>query len=62
VIEQRADFRVRAADWLIGRVKWLDEMGVQLNLTREYGRALPGQRILEGVPSNYGSNDTVLAT
>jgi transposase len=62
VIEQRADFRARAADWLIGRLKWLDEMGVQLNLTREYGRALPGQRIVEGVPSNYGSNYTVLAT
>jgi len=36
-------------------------MGSQLNLTREYGRALPGKRIIEGVPSAYGSNYTVLA-
>lgn len=36
-------------------------MGCQLNLTREYGRALPGVRIKEGVPSAYGSNYTVIA-
>jgi len=36
-------------------------MGCQLNLTREYGRALPGERIKEGVPSAYGSNYTVIA-
>jgi transposase len=35
-------------------------MGSQLNLTREYGRALPGERVLEGVPSAYGSNYTLL--
>lgn len=60
-MEKRADFRTRAAEWLIEHVKWFDEMGVQLNLTREYGRALPGKRIVEGVPSDYGSNYTVLA-
>ena len=37
-------------------------MGCQLNLTREYGRSLPGERIQEGVPSAYGSNYTVIAT
>lgn len=62
MIEQRVDFRARAAAWLLNQVKWLDETGVQLNLTREYGRSLPGQRIVEGVPSNYGSNYSVLAT
>lgn len=35
-------------------------MGSQLNLTREYGRAEPGQRVEEGVPSSYGSNYTVM--
>lgn len=62
VIKQRTEFRARAADWIVNHLKWLDETGVQLNLTREYGRALPGQRIVEGVPSNYGSNYTLLAT
>lgn len=42
-------------------LKWLDETGCQLNMTREYGRALPGERIREGVPSAYGSNYTVIA-
>jgi transposase len=37
-------------------------MGSQLNLTRDYGRALPGVRIQEAVPSSYGSNYTFLAT
>jgi transposase len=35
-------------------------MGSQLNLTRDYGRALPGERVVEGVPSAYGSNYTLL--
>lgn len=43
------------------QLKWLDETACQLNLTREYGRALPGVRIREGVPSAYGSNYTVIA-
>jgi hypothetical protein len=30
-----------------------------LNLTRDYGRALPGERIVEGVPSVDGSNYTL---
>ena len=58
--QQRADFRGRGADWLAQRLKWLDEMGSQLNLTRDYGRALPGERVVEGVPSAYGSNYTLL--
>lgn len=48
--------------WLTGQLKWLDETGCQLNLTRQYGRAVPGPRVVEGVPSNYGSNYTLIAT
>lgn len=60
-MEKRADFRARAATWLVKHLKWFDETGAQLNLTREYGRALPGERIVEGVPSDYGSNYTLMA-
>ena len=59
---KRANFRTRAADWLAKHLKWLDETGSQLNFTRTYGRALPGQRVVEGVPSDYGRNYTLLAT
>jgi transposase len=60
VVEQRAAFRARSANWLVQRLKWLDETGSQLNLTRDYGRALPGERVVEGVPSAYGSNYRLL--
>lgn len=59
---KRAEFRTRAADWLVKHLKWLDETGTQLNFTRTYGRALPGARVVEGVPTDYGSNYTLLAT
>ncbi len=31
-------------------------------MTRRYGRAIPGQRVVEAIPSNYGSNYTLIAT
>lgn len=60
-MEARAAFRQRAADWVVRRIKWLDETGSQLNLTRLYGRALPNARVVESVPANYGSNYTLIA-
>jgi transposase len=50
-----------AAEFLAGRLKFLDEMGSNLALTRLYGRAAPGERVSEGVPQNYGENVTTLA-
>jgi transposase len=61
VVVQRAEFRTQVADWLVKRLKWLDESGTQLNFTRTYGRARPGARIKEGVPSDRGSHYTLLA-
>lgn len=60
-MQARSDFRQRAADWLVQRIKWLDETGSQLNLTRLYGRAVSGARVVESVPANYGSNYTLIA-
>jgi transposase len=39
----------------------VDESGVTLAMTRRYGRATPGQRVVDHVPDNYGSNKTMLA-
>lgn len=39
----------------------MDETSTRLNFTRLYGRAVPGQRVVESVPANYGSNYTLLA-
>jgi len=51
---------VRAADWLAGKLKFLDETGTLLNLTRRYGRAVPGERVVEYIASDYGSNYTLI--
>lgn len=61
VQQKRLEFRKRAADWLVKHLKWLDETGSQLNMTRLYGRALPGELIVEHVPATYGSNHTLIA-
>ncbi len=57
----REGWREAAADFLAPRLKFLDEMGSNLALTRLYGRAAPGERIAEGVPQNYGENVTTVA-
>ena len=53
--------RSRLADFLVERLKFIDESGNNLALTRLYGRAAPGERINEGVPRNRGENVTMLA-
>lgn len=46
----------------LGHLKFLDESGVNLGLTRRFGRARPGHRVLEGTPGNAGPHFTLLAT
>jgi transposase len=60
VKQQRAAFRARAAHWIVSRLKFLAETGTKLNMTRLYGRALPGERVVEDMPSDYGSNYTLI--
>lgn len=47
---------------LVKRLKFLDESGVNLGLTRLCGRAAPGQRVVEATPGYSGSHYTVVAT
>jgi transposase len=42
------------------RFKFIDESGVNLAMTRLYGRAPKGERVLGAVPQNYGVNVTML--
>ncbi len=46
---------------MVSKLKFLDETGSQLNMTRLYGRAIPGERVVEAIPSDYGSNYTLIA-
>lgn len=44
------------------RFKFVDESGINLAMTRSYGRAPPGQRVPDAVPKNYGDNVSVLGS
>lgn len=41
-------------------MKFIDEAGVNLALTRLFGRAPRGQRVFDRVPHNYGANVTMI--
>lgn len=47
-----------ALDWT--RLKFVDESGVTLALTRLFGRAPVGERAVGSTPQNYGQNVTLL--
>lgn len=51
-------------EWLplLRRLKFLDESGVHFGLTRLFGRAQPGQRVVEATPGEAGAHYTLLAT
>lgn len=44
----------------MNRFKFIDESGVNLAMTRLYGRAPKGERAIGSVPINYGSNLTII--
>lgn len=58
---QRRRFKKKVAGLDVTRFKFLDESGVHLGLTRRYGRAAPGQRVVESVPLPSGPQTTTLA-
>jgi transposase len=61
----RAAFAQRVTEELAAlllRLKFLDESGVNLGLTRLYGRAAPGNRVVEATPGTSGPHYTVVAT
>jgi transposase len=43
------------------RLKFIDESGVTTKLTRQFGRAAPGERVVEAVPKNYGQSTSVVS-
>ncbi len=51
--------RVRGID--PRRLRFIDEAGVNLALTRLYGRAPRGERLVERVPRNYGEQTSIVS-
>ena len=61
----RQDFQTRFVDTLgklVKHLKFLDESGANLGLTRLCGRAAPGQRVVEATPGYSGPHYTLIAT
>ena len=44
------------------RLRFIDEAGVNLAMTRLHGRAPRGERVRESVPRNYGAHTSVIGT
>ncbi len=61
----RQDFQTQFVEGLgklVKRLKFLDESGAHLGLTRLCGRAAPGQRVVEATPGYSGPHYTLIAT
>jgi transposase/uncharacterized protein YnzC (UPF0291/DUF896 family) len=61
----RQDYQMQFVETLgtlVKRLKFIDESGTHLGLTRLYGRAAPGQRIVEATPGYSGPHYTLVAT
>jgi transposase len=56
------DYRDDALLAVLDRLHFLDEFGAHLGMTRTYGRAAPGKRVVEATPDYSGPHYTVVAT
>ena len=46
---------------IAAQLKFIDESGSNLGLTRAFGRAAPGERVSEGTPGYSGKHYTLVA-
>ena len=58
---RRAAWRAALAGVDPARLVFVDETGTNLSMTRRYGRAKQGQRVVAQVPRNHGPNVTLIA-
>jgi len=59
---RRSEYETEISEEVIDGLKFLDEAGSNIAMTRLYGRAARGARVYDSVPQNYGENVTMLAT
>lgn len=58
---RRTNYQAEIGAERVGRLKFLDEAGSNIAMTRTYGRAAPGERVIDSAPQNYGENVSMLA-
>jgi transposase len=60
VQQARTNYHEMIGSLNVSRLKFVDESGVNLAMTRRYGRAPKGVRVVGAVPQNYGQQVTIL--
>jgi transposase len=61
VKHKRKQFQKEVAQLDVEHFKFLDESSINIDLTRLYGRAAPGERVVDSVPQPSGPPTTTLA-
>jgi len=61
VKRKRKQFQKKVAELAVEHFKFLDESSLNIDLTRLYGRAAPGERVVDSVPQPSGPQTTTLA-
>ena len=61
VPQARVDYQALIQPLDLRRCKFIDESGVNLAMTRRFGRAPRGERVIGAVPQNYGAHLTMMA-
>jgi hypothetical protein len=56
----RRRYRRKIAKVPAKKLTFVDESGLNIAMTRRYGRAMRGQRVHDAVPKNFGRNVTIL--
>jgi transposase len=56
----RRRYRRQIRRFPIKKLRFIDESGLHIAMTRRYGRAVRGQRVHDAVPKNTGRNLTIL--
>jgi hypothetical protein len=56
----RRRYRRKIAKVPAKKLTFVDESGLNIAMTRRYGRATRGQRVHDAVPKNFGRNVTIL--
>jgi transposase len=58
---KRGWFRRRVSGIDPGRLIFIDEAAVNTAMARHFGRAAPGERVVESVPRNYGEQTSMIS-
>jgi hypothetical protein len=56
----RRRFRKHIDTYPVKKLKFIDESGIHIAMTRHYGRAPRGQRVHDAVPKSFGRNISIL--